>query len=702
MSTVVCKPYSIETSLEKSFSLIKDLILFGKFEAKKSRKPIEFNNLDEEKNVLLERLDNLNNLVNFFHENAELEYLEEIKDISVTRELLQSISNDSKKANVLASELKARFDSYNLLDEEEIGLTHNLKILEPYKSVKNDILGQFEFIKTLFVEITNLKKVEEILTKLQSKFKDTIIIKHTKETKKSTFFYILALKTNTKLSKFLAKYSEIVVHDGSSITNNIISPNKEFINLAKKIKKAIDEKNRIKLSLIKDIRANYSQILGLQAILSVELEAIENLDTIAVFNSSLNEIEENNGNFLENSKIKTGLSLNTIVHIDGWMDESYKSELNYRLKKIKGSQLIEAKPNFMKKFGSRIALKNNPILKPFEFITKVMGMPTLSETDPSPFISFFFVLYFGFAIGDAAYGLIFLAIGIYLATKAKSTNQMMEYSQLVIYSAISTFIFGVITGSWFGLNLGEMNNPIASFLLSFKLFDFGEAVIPILLASIGIGLIQQSLGMFLSVYNSYKDGKLLDGLAKTGTWFLLLASLIFFGLTGAVSGLSNFATLAQILVWISLLLFVIGQSKGTKNIFLKPFVGLANLFNITGYFSNTLSYARLLPLGLATAVISSVVNLLALTFGSLELGFGLIIFLIIFLVGHTFNIVISTMGGAINVLRLQLVEFLPLFFSGDGVELSPLKLNLFQNKSGINHQLRPDLTADLINRNILE
>ena len=74
-----------------------------------------------------------------------------------------------------------------------------------------------------------------------------------------------------------------------------------------------------------------------------------------------------------------------------------------------------------------------------------------------------------------------------------------------------------------------------------------------------------------------------------------------------------------------LLLFAFGQGRSQKNIFLRPLIGLGSLFNITGYLSNTLSYARLLALGLATGVIASVINLIASILGGTDSVFGIIV-----------------------------------------------------------------------------
>lgn len=125
-----------------------------------------------------------------------------------------------------------------------------------------------------------------------------------------------------------------------------------------------------------------------------------------------------------------------------------------------------------------------------------------------------------------------------------------------------------------------------------------------------------------------------------------------------------------------LILFAFGQGRGTKNIIFRPVKGIASLFNITSYLSNTLSYARLLALALATGVIASVVNLIAFMFGNSLPVIGPAITVLILLLGHGFNIGLNILGTFINVARLHLVEFFPRFFEAKGVQFVPKTHNL--------------------------
>lgn len=99
--------------------------------------------------------------------------------------------------------------------------------------------------------------------------------------------------------------------------------------------------------------------------------------------------------------------------------------------------------------------------------------------------------------------------------------------------------------------------------------------------------------------------------------------------------------------------------------------GLYALYNITGYLSDILSYSRLLALGLATGIISSVFNKIAGFSGSGILG--AILFIIIFLIGHALNLGLSFLGAYVHTSRLNFVEFFGKFYEGGGQKFSPFK-----------------------------
>ncbi len=101
--------------------------------------------------------------------------------------------------------------------------------------------------------------------------------------------------------------------------------------------------------------------------------------------------------------------------------------------------------------------------------------------------------------------------------------------------------------------------------------------------------------------------------------------------------------------------------------------GVGKLYDLVGYFSDVVSYSRLLALGLATGVIASVVNLTAGIIGDMIPIFGGLVYFLIIVFGHLFNLAISGFGAFIHSMRLQFVEFFPKFIDGGGRKFNPFR-----------------------------
>jgi V/A-type H+-transporting ATPase subunit I len=96
---------------------------------------------------------------------------------------------------------------------------------------------------------------------------------------------------------------------------------------------------------------------------------------------------------------------------------------------------------------------------------------------------------------------------------------------------------------------------------------------------------------------------------------------------------------------------VLTQGRSKPTIVGKLVGGLASLYNITSYFGDILSYSRIMALMLAGGIIASIVNVLGSLQGSI------FVFIIVFLIGHSFNIGINIIGTYVHAARLLYLEF---------------------------------------------
>ncbi len=360
-----------------------------------------------------------------------------------------------------------------------------------------------------------------------------------------------------------------------------------------------------------------------------------------------------------------------VFAITGWVQERFIGKLMTELKGI--SDVIHVETLEPKEGEERpVNIDNTSFWSPFESVTKIYGLPQYNEIDPTPILAPFFILFFALCLTDAGYGLILMALS-FLAIKVlkvpKSTHKMIR---LLGYGGFVTFFVGALFGGWFGIDV----NLMPAFFSKIQLINPVENPITVLILSLAIGIFQVIFGIMVSFYWKVKNGKLKDAIFDDATWvFFLVAICLFIGLnTGLISDVyDNFI---MIVFWIGLLGVVFAGGRKYSNPLLKIGVGIGSLYGLIGYFSDVLSYSRLLALGLATGIIAMVINMIASLAGEMIPYLGPVVALAILISGHTFNIIINTLGAFIHSGRLQFVEFFPKFMDGGGRNFNPLRRNL--------------------------
>ena len=119
------------------------------------------------------------------------------------------------------------------------------------------------------------------------------------------------------------------------------------------------------------------------------------------------------------------------------------------------------------------------------------------------------------------------------------------------------------------------------------------------------------------------------------------------------------------------MIILLMSGRANKNWGLRIALGAYDIYGVTGWLSDVLSYSRLLALGLATGVIANVINMMASMNGKSVVG--AIIFVVVFILGHTLNILINLLGAYVHTNRLQYVEFFGKFYDGGGKPFTPFK-----------------------------
>ena len=122
---------------------------------------------------------------------------------------------------------------------------------------------------------------------------------------------------------------------------------------------------------------------------------------------------------------------------------------------------------------------------------------------------------------------------------------------------------------------------------------------------------------------------------------------------------------------IGVAMLILTQGRREKNIVMKAVKGVGSLYRLINLMSDLLSYSRIMALGLSSAVVASVFNILATMGGPTPLG--IIMLIIIIPLGHLLNLAINLLGTFVHTGRLQYVEFFGKFFEDGGRPFKPIK-----------------------------
>lgn len=333
-----------------------------------------------------------------------------------------------------------------------------------------------------------------------------------------------------------------------------------------------------------------------------------------------------------------------------------------------------------------VLLKNNGFAEAGEGVLTSFGLPAAGEVDPTAIMTFFYVFLFGLMLADVAYGLIVaVACGVMLKKFPRMEDNLRKSLKLFFMCGISTIFWGVMFGGYFGDAVNIISRNFFGQEVSIPALWFVplEEPMRMLLWSIIFGIIHMYTGLALKAYICIKNKKYMDALCDVGFWALLLTGLILmlvpsdlfasmFQMEVVLPEFINVLAKAMAIVGAGGILLMSG--RGQKNKWgLRIALGAYDLYNITSWLSDALSYSRLLALGLATGVIASVFNQMGSMFGDGIIG--MIIFIIVFIVGHIFNLALNLLGTYVHTCRLQYIEFFGKFYEGGGRMFNPFRSN---------------------------
>jgi V/A-type H+-transporting ATPase subunit I len=397
-----------------------------------------------------------------------------------------------------------------------------------------------------------------------------------------------------------------------------------------------------------------------------------------------------------------------VFAIEAWIPSNKLSELN-RL----ADQLNLAVESLPIVDGDKIPtyLENKGFSRLGEDLVEIYDTPSFQDKDPSLWIFFSFAIFFSMIVADAGYGLIVLALSLWMKFKfGKKKGTTGRIINLALSLSIGCIFWGVMMTSFFGISVSP-NSPLrkisvinwavhqkADYLIKNKTAAYKDIINKhpeLAQATTSSAFLttvkkQTDMGEKYAIYDQFTDSLLIELSLFVGVIHLIFSLMRY--------GLRNLAAFGWILALIggylyfpsmlkatSLIYYILGVPEGQSSqiglwmlyggitlatvlaIIQNKLKGIAELMNVIQIFADVMSYLRIYALSLAGIV-------MGMTFNHISMSVPLILGIFILIAGHTINFTLALMGGLIHGLRLNFIEWYHYSFEGGGRRFNPLAL----------------------------
>ena len=402
------------------------------------------------------------------------------------------------------------------------------------------------------------------------------------------------------------------------------------------------------------IAENEAEIKAQNLILSAAADARAEIEAeLAALKSKMQDVR------IEATADKAAEGL--LLVMEGWAEKATSEQVDAVLNDYPNVVYIKENPS--EEDNTPVKLKNNRFARLFELIGGLYALPKYGTLDMTPFFAPFYMLFFAICLNDAGYGAIILLLGILMRLLMGEKMRKMSYLTMICGGA--TTLFGLATGSLFGLSI-----PTALFDFQAEFFSWALA----------LGVFQILFGMLLNIIFKASHFGIKSTFSTLG-WFIVLVSgclaggLQLLNENWVIPGFTTSSVAFYVAMGVGLFMMLFLNDLSRKPIeyillygFLKNFAsGLWDTYNnITGLLSDVLSYIRLFAIGLSGGVLAQVFNSLAMGLTGLDAGieqftvgtvFQILGATAILLVGHAINLFMSTISSFVHPMRLTFVEF---------------------------------------------
>lgn len=349
--------------------------------------------------------------------------------------------------------------------------------------------------------------------------------------------------------------------------------------------------------------------------------------------------------------------------VQGWVPEDCLEDIE-GFAESRGLALLVAPPQEDETPPTR--LDNAMPVAAGEDLTRFYQIPSPRDWDPSGVLVASFALFFAMILSDAGYGALVALAALALWPRMGGAAQGRRLRVLMLVLGLTSVLYGIAAGSYFGLP-----PPDGSLLAALVLLDPRDPQTMMAL-TIGIGVVHVALGSAAVAWRRWPDSR-----ALAGVGWIAVALGGFLAWRAHVAGAAELRGLGFGLVGAGLLAVLLFRGgprpAGPRGLLARAGEGLLGLGMAPQMFGDVLSYLRLFALGLASASLAITFNGLSADVAEGVGGMGLLLAILVAVVGHGLNFTLALVGGIVHGMRLNFIEFYNWGLTEEGYAYRPLE-----------------------------
>jgi V/A-type H+-transporting ATPase subunit I len=336
------------------------------------------------------------------------------------------------------------------------------------------------------------------------------------------------------------------------------------------------------------------------------------------------------------------LDLQPIFALQAWAPRERIGEIQEHASR-RGMALLQEEPEPGENPPTR--LENSPGFNAGEMLVNFYQTPGYWTWDPSSVVLVSFALFFAMILSDGGYAALLGLLTLFLWKRLGKSDGGRRFRNLLAALSVTSLAYGVLVASYFGVSPGK-----DSFLGKLQVFDVKNYSFMMML-SVVIGVTHLVIA---NIMESHRRGRTVAALPPLGWAMGILGG---FGLwVGSSKGFTALMVFSIAAMAAGMGLVVLYTAAGERPL-PRALKGIMGLTGISGAFGDVLSYLRLFALGLASAQLAASFNGMASGIREALPGIGLLFALLVLLIGHGLNLVLSVASGTIHGLRLNVIEF---------------------------------------------